>query len=392
MRELNKEDFIENLSESYGQWDVNSARFGTNSYGDIADDLCISSSQFSKLLYGSATAGMYERTIKNINRINENKRLNTENLNLKNNLDDISHQLVEGSQQQTFNYKYLILCAVLFSILGYILSSFFNKTETAINTSEEINTHSLSPFFEREFNSEHISPYLNINEIQTFCPGSAFEGTWELAKPYIIPIPAKKPGLYYLAKNSDLKVKCYRNVADEKRGKVFLGFEQMYHEIWIDTSREPLSPKYFNLESKSYTKEFVNLNFEEDPNFKKVADIHSFMFNTFELTEGMITRDAEPSGRYANNINYDLANQFEIDVQDLLENSIGNLVKTYCNSTPNNYCNPNTLIENESVFSFDCNFTIKNENLGIGGSYPYTKGFKLVKQNYSDNLLCDCNE
>jgi len=56
------------------------------------------------------------------------------------------------------------------------------------------------------------------------------------------------------------------------------------------------------------------------------------------------------------------------------------------------HVNPNTLIEGESVFRFMSDFIIATKNLGFGGSYPYTKGFRLLEQNYSDNLLCTCND
>jgi len=58
-----QEDFKRELEDTFGAWDKNGARFGSHSYGDIADKLCMSGSQFSKLLYGSATNGMYERSI-----------------------------------------------------------------------------------------------------------------------------------------------------------------------------------------------------------------------------------------------------------------------------------------------------------------------------------------
>jgi len=51
-------------------------------------------------------------------------------------------------------------------------------------------------------------------------------------------MPTKKPGLYYVAKTSDMRMKCYRNVPPEEKGKVLLGFEEMKHELWIDTKKK----------------------------------------------------------------------------------------------------------------------------------------------------------
>jgi len=60
-------------------------------------------------------------------------------------------------------------------------------------------------------------------------------------------------------------------------------------------------------------------------------------------------------------------------------------------ASPNAFCAPNTLEESESVISFDCLYTIQSENLGIGGGYPYRKGYCLEEQSYSDNLTCSCD-
>lgn len=61
-----------------------------------------------------------------------------------------------------------------------------------------------------------------------------------------------------------------------------------------------------------------------------------------------------------------------------------------CSATPNLFCDPNDLKEKESVIAFDCIYTIRAENLGIGGGYPYKKGYRLEKQAYADNLTCGC--
>lgn len=273
---------------------------------------------------------------------------------------------------------------------GYALKVFSTVNETIKTEQPKADSHPLLPFFEREFSSDHISPFLSIDDAQEYCPASAFEGVWSLDKEYVIPIPMNKPGLYYLAKAVDMRMKCYRNVEPEKRGKVLIGFESMTHELWIDTKREPLTPKYFNAESKHYTKEFYNINFDSNPSFKKIATLRSFFFNIFEIKDSHIIRRGEPAGRYAEEIDQELVTKYEVDIKHVLEDVIGNMVKTKCNPSHNNYCNPNTLVENESTIKFDCDFTIHNENLGLGGSYPYSKIFKLVKQNYSDNLLCKC--
>lgn len=391
-----QESFTNELESTFGDWDKNGARFGNMSYGDIADKLCISGSQFSKLLYGSATNGMYERSIRNIKQLQQLDNLSTDNIRLQDELSRVRDNHAEIAKNQSINYRVLTLVGVLFFFIGCTFYSFLSKGNKPTDTLDTVNLkqddgHILAPFFDREFKDEHISPFLDISDAQAYCPGSAFEGEWHLDKEYTIPIPLKKPGLYYLAKDVDLRMKCFRSVEPEQKGKVLLGFESMVHELWIDTKREPLTPKYFNADTKNYTKAFYNINFSEDDSFKKIATIQSFFFNMFEIEGDKIIRKGEPAGRFAKNIDHELVNQYEVDIKYVLEDVIGNMVKTQCSSANNEYCNPNTLVENESTIKFDCDFTIHNENLGLGGSYPYSKIFKLVKQNYSANLLCNCD-
>ena len=66
------------------------------------------------------------------------------------------------------------------------------------------------------------------------------------------------------------------------------------------------------------------------------------------------------------------------------------MTTTRCASTPNPFCDPTDLKEKERTILFDCIYAINNENLGIGGGYPYQKGYLLNKQNYADNLICVC--
>jgi hypothetical protein len=101
-------------------------------------------------------------------------------------------------------------------------------------------------------------------------------------------------------------------------------------------------------------------------------------------------RKGEPVGRIATEVDEDLAARYEIDMRHTLRNVLGNLTKTDCRAAPNPACDPNDLTVGESVIAFDCLYTIKTENLGIGGGYPYRKGYRLAQQSYADNLTCTC--
>ena len=61
MSESFNEQFIAKLEAHYGPWERMTSRFGNAPFGEIAKDLSISASKFTKLIYGSATEGMYIR-------------------------------------------------------------------------------------------------------------------------------------------------------------------------------------------------------------------------------------------------------------------------------------------------------------------------------------------
>lgn len=208
--------------------------------------------------------------------------------------------------------------------------------------------------------------------MQDYCPCSAYEGTWSLANEYKLPLPGnRKPGVYYLAKSADVRMKCSKSdTLYLGRGNVLLAYEYLINEIWVDTKQTPLSPKYFDKEQKIYTPEFEALAFEKDPQFRKAATIHSFFIDKFELYPDSIIRRGEPCGRFATDVDQELVETYEIDLKHILENVLGNLTQTDCEPTFNQYCDPNDLKEKESVISFDCLYTIKAENLGIGGATP----------------------
>ena len=70
-----RSQFITLLEQKYGTWNKTTSRFGATPFGTISKDLNIGASQFSKLIYGTATEGMYQRSIANIQRLIRNENL-----------------------------------------------------------------------------------------------------------------------------------------------------------------------------------------------------------------------------------------------------------------------------------------------------------------------------
>lgn len=388
MPEELKDQFIAKLEAQYGPWEKMTSRFGNATFGKIAKDLCISASQFSKLLSGNATEGMYVRSIRNVERLTDAREARKEHSLVKEQLGRLENlQRRAGTR--------MVLVGILALALGAVAGYFFLPASLSPKLkATSPSQHPLSHYFDQGFDADFDSPYLKESEVQDYCPCNAYEGIWSLAEEYKLPLPGnRKPGVYYLAKSADVRMKCSKSdTFNIGRGSVLLAYEYLINEIWVDTKLTPLSPTYFNKDTKQYTSEFEALTFENNPQFKRVATIHSFFIDKFELRPDSIIRRGEPCGRFATDVDEELVEQYEIDLKHILENVLGDLTKTDCQPTINQYCDPNDLQEAESIISFDCLYTIKAENLGIGGGYPYRKGYRLEEQSYSDNLTCGCEE
>ncbi|MBK7476462.1 MAG: hypothetical protein IPN74_07975 [Haliscomenobacter sp.] len=393
MKDL-RQEFLDQLEHKYGKWDKTTSNFGSTPFGLIANDLSISASQFTKLLSGTATEGMYTRSIENVHRL----------IRLESALKEIEATRAAREEnaallkKQERRLSHSGRRSVLFMLLALTVGSsgmFLIQKGVRKNLVNDIQTNlnPLTAFFDREFNADFQSPYLKESDVQEYCPCSAFEGVWSLEEEYKLPLPGnKKPGIYYLAKSADVRMKCSKSdTLPAGKGNVLLVFEYLINEIWVDKRKIPLFPTYFDKETKQFTQAFNDLVFENDPNFQKVATIHSFFISKIELYKDSIVRKGEPCGRYATGVNEALVSEYAIDLKHILENVLGDLTQTSCHSIANYFCDPNLLQEGKSVLSFDCLYTIKSENLGIGGGYPYRKGYRLQKQNYSDNLTCNCD-
>lgn len=387
-----KENFIAKLEERYGAWNEIRSKFGATSFGVVSRDLSISASQFSKLISGAATEGMYQRSIENIDRLIQEMAIREELGTIKNENAQLQANLNSLQSEANRSKLYWLIAGIAGAlILGMIVMTFWDRKSSSLPPLAE-NAHPLAAFFDQDFQANFNSPYLDPSEAQDYCPCSGYEGVWELEKTYKLPLPSSgKPGLYYLSRSADVRMKCSRfDTLSAGKGSVLMGYEYLVNEIWVDKTMASLSPLYFDKASKRFTKAFENLNFDQEPNFAKVATIHSFFIDKFELYDDSIVRRGEPYGRFATDVDEALAKQYEVDVKYILEQVVGNLTTTNCTAATNIFCDPNDLQAGQSTINFECLYTIRSENMGIGGGYPYQKGYRLKKQIYADNLTCNC--
>lgn len=374
--------FISSLEKKYGPWNRSKALFGSTSYGEIAKNLSISNSQFSKLLYGTGTYGMYQRTLDNINRLIEREAIES--------AYEKSQKLVLNSKKHY--RKRVLFFSILFSFFGASATYYFISSNISFNKSL-YKEHPLQEYFYPSSSKYFDSPFLNNSDVLGNCPCAGFEGRWLLFKPFKLPLPGtKKPGLYYQGKSADLILRC-SNLFDGHvdTGNALMGYEHLKSEIWIDTQQENLVPKYFNSDLKIFTEQFDQITFEKNDRFIKIANLSAFNVNMFEINGDSITRRAELSGRLSLDVNDLLAEEYDVDIAYITKNILGDLTKTQCKTIYNPYCDPNNLTEG-SQLSYDCTYTIGEENLGLKGGYPYTKTFYLKSQIYSDYISCECNK
>jgi len=372
MKTEKKNQFIEALESLYGKYVYDSALFGSSNYSKIASDLCYSNSHFTKLMSGGATDGMYDRAMKNVEKLQKLRALEDEATSIKN---------------ASYSSNQWRAMAIISLLLFLGISAYFLSTNSYQEVQDDAK-HPLNMYF--DFNDAYYykSPYLTEEQVHEYCPCSGYEGRWELQEEYIIPIPYKIPGLYYVGRSADIRLKCRKTTLSNK-GYELIGFENIKNEIWFDKSMTKLNLASIGEDANSLEEEMKKIDFDEKSDFVKIANVFSCFYDEVLITKDSIFRTGEPCGRYANSENDELLKKFDLDLNHIIEYVIGNMVFAQCAAIENPYKNPNNLSSGESVISFPCKCFVKTDNLGLGGAYPYTKSIKLEEQNYQSNLICD---
>lgn len=373
-----QKQFIAALEQLYGPYDYDSALFGSSNYSKLSVDLCYSNSHFSKLISGGASEPMYDRALNNISKLQKLKLLE----------EQVNATKSESVAEPSGYWKKiaLALLALVTMVSAYALVPKSEGLNTEINPSSK---HPLEMYFDFNNSTYYKSPYLTDDQVHQFCPCSAFEGRWELDERYIIPVPYKIPGLYYVGKRADIRLKCRKTSIDNK-GSELIGFENIENEIWFDTSMKPIDRNLLIENRSLFEKELTSLDLEGDESMVKIASVFSCFYDEIQITSDSIYRTGEPCGRYANALNTNILEEFNLDLNHIIEYIIGNMIFAQCAPIENAYCDPNSLENGSSLISFPCSCSIKSENLGFGGAYPYTKSIKLMEQNYQSNILCEC--
>lgn len=376
MKTDKKQAFISALEDLYGEYKYDSALFGSYNYSSISSEMCYSKSHFTKLISGGASEAMYDRALQNIKRLKKLAEL-TENL---------SAESSKPKSSSAWIWKLLSLLLLCLSAGLYYAYSQSSSSESfsALNPKA---SHPLDMYF--DFNDAHYykSPYLTEEQVHEYCPCSGYEGRWQLSDEYIIPIPYKIPGLYYVGKSADIRLKC-RKTNSENKGQELIGFENIENEIWFDKSMTPISTDNIESKIKSINEALDQIDYESKGDLIKIANVYSCFYDEIKITRDSIYRIGEPCGRYANGINENILNEYNLDLNHIIEYIIGNMTFAQCDPISNDFSDPNTLENGISILSFPCKCYSDTENLGQGGAYSYLKDIQLVHQNYQSNLFC----
>ena len=151
---------------------------------------------------------------------------------------------------------------------------------------------------EWSFNSDYVNPYTNLRELPADCyfPCYKYQGKWILKNEYKIPFFSERNGFHYVAKEAILYVKCSDNTLNNK-GENFEGYEYQKHELWYDQREFPIDSFLIKGSEKDVRDDYNSSNFVQDPNFVKIAEVHTFFRNQFKIDSSYVYRKGKVIGR-----------------------------------------------------------------------------------------------
>lgn len=287
--------FVNGLKKLYGDFDADNKKFGKAPNSQISRDLGYSDAQFSRLINASATEGEYQRAIQNLERILTVSRLENEIEKNKKPINWKQHSI-----------WFFISIALVLALL-YI--STIESTPIAESSATELNgrDHTLKWTFESSF----INPYVKLDDLPDDCnyPCYKYQGKWELKEMYKIPFFRERSGFHYLATEVHTYARCMSE--ESESGDVLEGFEYQKHEIWYDKREWPVDS--FMTVSRGLKESYEEMNFQDQHNFIKVADVHTFFRNEFTIEDTIIYRTGKVIGR-------DMEFVSEADLNDIVDN------------------------------------------------------------------------
>ncbi|MBZ9627216.1 hypothetical protein LB450_03780 [Psychroflexus sp. CAK1W] len=275
--------FIRLLEKEYGGFNPNKNSFEATSNSKIARDLCYSDSQFSRLINNTASEGEFKRALRNVERLLKESRLE-KNQGTHLPLKKTSNKLVPVSLGIFF------LLALGF-LLFYSGSLNFKEVESTIKSSSRYEMLKWS------FENKYIRPYVKLKELPADCdyPCYKYQGKWVLKNEYKIPFFRERNGFHYVAKEAVMYVSCMEE--KDKSGTSLVGYEYQKHEIWYDVREMPIDSFLVRGKTTKVREDYNTSNLENDENFIKIAYVHTFFKNEFNIDSTLVNRSGSVIGR-----------------------------------------------------------------------------------------------
>ncbi|MFN4763669.1 hypothetical protein ACKGJN_11135 [Gillisia sp. Q332] len=357
MNEENKAEnyhssFISLLEKKYGGFTPDKNSFEATSNSKIARDLCYSDSQFSRLINNTASEGEFIRALRNVNRLLNEARLE----------ENQTNPPIETKSNKLILISIVILFMLALGFLGFYLGkSNFKEVEN------KENSNSRYEMLQWSFENKYIKPYVKLKELPADCnyPCYKYQGKWVLKSEYKIPFFRERNGFHYVAKDAVMYVRCI----DERdnSGTLFEGYEYQKHEIWYDKREMPIDSFLTGGQKTKVREDYNSLNLENDPNFIKLAYVHTFFKNEFNLDSTLIYRSGKVIGRDIEFLSDEIL-QEKIDSSKLiaeLQNEVNSIAKNRLEDFSKPVaCEPTTvpkldfhLIDEGDELNFGCQFT-----------------------------------
>lgn len=356
-------EFVSQLKKLYGEYDETHKKFEKAPNSEIARELGYSDAQFSRLINESATEGEYARA-------NQNARRILTLLHLERQVKVLS---VKKSPARRFVSGVIIAAIAL--ALGYLLGG--KMSDPVVKEAPRYDMLRWS------FETEFINSYTKLKDLPQDCnfPCYKYQGKWELKNAYKLPFFRERSGFHYLATEAHMYARCMPEKSAS--GTVIEGYEYQNHEIWYDKRELPID-SFVTQNGLDLISSYRGLDFRNDDNFVKVAYVHTFFRNEFNLDSAQVIRNGKVIGRDVEFVpeaelrdelgNNGLVKAVLNEVSQIIANRLEDFSRPV-NCVPASVPRPNFHEINEgSEMHFDCRLTTGRVSI------PYRKTYVLVDQ------------
>ncbi|NVJ46918.1 MAG: hypothetical protein HWE07_07310 [Cytophagia bacterium] len=374
MAEDKYQEFVEKLVKLYGQFDSELKRFAKSSNSEISRKLGYSDAQFSRLINSSATEGEYVRAIQNTDRILKLMALEKELKQVK------SGEPAPSESSSKRAGKILMAVAVLLAFCSVFLFYQNRMQRSKLLQVPETRDGMLKWSFE----TAYVNPFVELDDLPADCsyPCYKYQGKWELKNPYKIPFFRERNGFHYVATEVNMYARCMSEKSAE--GNIIEAYEYQRHEIWYDKRELPIDSFMVASNKTQLRGSYQNLDFEESETFVRLAVIHTFFRNEFNLDSVGIGRSGKVIGRDVEFVpESTLRNKFESasqlqDAMTQVNAIIANRLEDFSRPISCDFAelpkNDFNMISEGDQISFDCQMTTSRFSI------DYTKTYVLKNQ------------